>query len=175
MTISDSKNEPLDKTKMKVYEKDLQFARFMRKRHSMDIRMNRQLLSGKDDIPTLVYNGKMASLLIQSEPFFMSQKLYGIDPTYAISLDKELVMEYYRKYPDMSFFYRVNWESQARSFRGYTVDVSSQKEIFIIPMDTIKKLLNRGTPEHIRKNKTGEKISFIFDSREFEKVARRTI
>ena len=156
---------------MKVYEKDLQFARFMRKRHNMDIRMNRQLLSGKDGIPTLVYNGKMASLLIQSEPFFMAQKLYGIDPTYAISLDKDMVMDYYRTYPDMTFFYRVNWESDSRSFRGYTVDVDSQKEIFIISMDKIKKLLNRGIPEHVRKNKSGDKTSFIFDSREFEKVA----
>lgn len=156
---------------MKIDKKYLIFARYMRQKLNYNVRLNKQLLGEDKNVPPLVYDGVMSDLVIRTEPFFMSEKLYGIEPNKAITLEMEKLMENKKKYGKFVYFYRTNWGAQSRAFGGYTVDVKENKSIYVLTLDDIKKEIQKGAPEHSRKNKSGEIISLVFNSDNFLKLS----
>lgn len=155
---------------MEFDKKLLKFARYMREHTPYDVRLNRQLMGPNKDVPPLVCDGKMSTLVVQDEPFFMSGKLYGIDPSNALTLDMDDLMKNKEKDPNFVYFYRTKWETQSRSFKGYTVEANSNKGLYMMTIPEIIKLVQRGAPEHVRKNKKGEKTSLVFNSNNFNKI-----
>lgn len=53
--------------------------------------------------------GKLADLKLQATPFFRAQKLFGIDPTYAVVFNEKDKLRYQDKYPEITIYYWVNW------------------------------------------------------------------
>lgn len=55
--------------------------------------------------------GQLADLKLQSTPFFKAQKLYGIDPTYAVVFNEKDKLRYQEKYPGITIYYWVDWKA----------------------------------------------------------------
>jgi len=53
--------------------------------------------------------GKLGDLKFQATPFFRAQKLFGIDPTYAVVFNEKDKLRYQEKYPEITIYYWVNW------------------------------------------------------------------
>jgi len=75
-----------------------------------------------------IQTGRLADLKTQNTPFFKSNDLYGIDPTYAVTFNVNDFTRYKSDYPDIDIFFWVDW---------YAVKFVGSKTILVQPLQGI--------------------------------------
>ena len=127
--------------------------------------------------PDLICSTGIADLKTQNTPFFNSEKLYGIDPSYAVVFNRKDAERYWRLYRDIVIYFWVQWQSVKIEMGNIQKEVEYIEGVWSITFADLLVLL-RVAPEHYYRqrvaDKTGNaKSSFILDVRNpaFNKVS----
>ena len=113
----------------------------------------------------------------QNTPFFKSNSLYKINPTYAVVFNRKDAVRYWQKYRDIIIYFWVEWHSVKFIMGNFEQNVEYINGVWRIPFGDLVSIL-KTAPEHSyqqRKNDTkgNAKSSFVLDIRNplCEKVA----
>lgn len=119
--------------------------------------------------------GRLADLKTQNTPFFKSNDLYHIDPTYAVTFNVNDYTRYKSDYPNIDIFFWVDWLA-VKFIGNKTIEVEPLKGVWRIAFEQILTISAR-YPIHkyqqrIYDNKGNSKDSFVFDLRDssFERL-----
>ncbi|MDQ7733842.1 hypothetical protein QT231_14105 [Halomonas sp. SpR1] len=113
----------------------------------LGLRLNEEK-SRDPTVPDFIHteSGKYVDLKSQTTPFFQSRK-YGVDPQYAVTLNKIDVDRYYQLYPGIIVLYHVNWIAvKMVSGYGKTTEVREMEGIWAATINKIKQMCN---PENL--------------------------
>lgn len=119
--------------------------------------------------PDLIVNGRVAELKTRRSPFFMSQKKYGIDPNYAVTINTRDVDRYASENPGMMIFFWTTYNKETR----YGVEIAGIDGVWAIRMDKLYRL-TRDAPVHkyvSRDGSGGNKTeSYVVDLNDMEQL-----
>jgi hypothetical protein len=139
----------------------------------------------------LMWHGAPADLKTQTTPFFTASR-YGVDPRFAVVLNRKDVERYEYQYPGMPIFFWVDWqETQWRVIDSERVSpygppptgdtvvlrrVAYFGGIFATNVDHILHLVRSGAPEHSYRARGDDrqgnaKSSYVLDLGTFTRIA----
>ncbi|WP_286760617.1 hypothetical protein [Salegentibacter sp. UBA1130] len=128
--------------------------------------------------PDLVYEEQiLCDLKTQNTPFFKAEKLFGIDPTYAVVFNRKDAIRYYRKYPDIVIYFWVEWHSVKFEMSRFSKEVEYLNGVYKISFKDLipflKKSKEHSYQQRVNDRKGNAKSSFVLDLRDesFIKVA----
>lgn len=121
--------------------------------------------------PDLIYrsSGQLADLKTQNTPFFKADKLYNIDPSFAVVFNRKDYVRYSEKYPEIDVFFWIEWHSVKFVMGSFTKEVEYIEGVWKIAFAQLAELC-KDAPEHCYQQRTGDnrgnaKSSFVLDIR----------
>ena len=120
--------------------------------------------------PDLLYNNEqLADLKTQNTPFFKAEKLYGIDPSYAVVFNRKDAVRYYREYPNIIIYFWVEWHSVKFQMGNFERNVKYINGVWRIDFQDLIEVL-KSSKEHfyqqrVNDTKGNAKSSFVLDIR----------
>lgn len=129
-------------------------------------------------LPDLIVDGELADLKYQTTPFFKAGVIYGIDPQFAVTFNHKDFNRYKEKYPEITVYYWINWESLEKTIRREVFIVPYLFGVWKAPFNTIQDIItNGGVQSHEYQRRRGDKLgnakdSYVFDVRWFEEIYR---
>lgn len=127
-------------------------------------------------VPDLLVNGKLADLKTQVNVFYMTQKLAGIPPRFAVMLNLKDVNHYRNHYPGIEIYF---WVQHSKGTQNLGGDIYSVEKplfgVWLTSIEQVQELVTQGAYLHIYQKRLGTanaKASYIFDVRGFNELAR---
>lgn len=127
--------------------------------------------------PDLVKGKQLGDLKAQNTPFFKADKLYGIDPSYAIVFNRKDLERYRKLYSDIQLYFWVEWHAVKFEMGSFVCEVAYLSGVYEIPFQKLY-ALTLAAPEHFYQQRLNDhagnaKSSFVLDLRSpgFEKIA----
>ena len=145
-----------DKKKWIKYgeEKEREFINKIAPKLDMDARINPK----KKNEPTtidMIVDGRLTDLKYKNEPFYLSKKIYGIEPENCITFD---TIDYrrYCHYDNLDVIFWVDWNKK----RNYGVTVQEVKGVWKMNFEKIKiNIENKCYPKHKYKKRKNDPIN----------------
>jgi len=126
--------------------------------------------------PDLLIGGsQLADLKTKIRPFFTSEKLFGIPPTYAMSFNRKDYLRYREKYPSIVLYWWIVREPEER----YGIKTCAIEGVWRVRFAELAARIEAGeAPLHEYQNRVNDqqgngKSSYIFDLRTFEQLWRK--
>jgi len=125
--------------------------------------------------PDLIVNGQLADLKVQNTPFFKAKELFGVEPAYAVTFNRNDYNRYRAEYPDIDIYFWVEWKTLEKKIGGRTYKVDGLCGIYTLPFKRVKKLIEAGAQEHGYQRRVFDQMgnarsSFVLDIRKFNKL-----
>lgn len=119
---------------------------------------------------------QIADLKTQNTPFFKAEKLYKIDPSYAVVFNRKDAERYWKKYRSITLYFWIEWHSVKFEMGNFMQEVAYISGVWKITFKDLVELIKKA-PEHayqqrVKDKKGNAKSSFVLDIRDplFEKV-----
>ena len=124
--------------------------------------------SGPVYLPEFVYEDRYLDLKTVRTPFFLSQQKFNIDPNFAVTLNKQDVLDCTIKYPECQIVFWVNWKATT----NFGVSVKKQQGVWFLSYERMEKMIS-DSPLHKYQNRIHDsngnaKDSYVLDLRHME-------
>lgn len=122
-------------------------------------------------VPDLINlnNGLLADLKVQNTPFFKSEKLFGIPPTYAVVFNLKDKLHYAADYPNIEILYWVDWKAVRAIIGDKMYSVSEFRGVFKTTFVELNKHLTDANlhiyQQRIFDDKGNARSSYVVDIR----------
>ena len=121
--------------------------------------------------PDLLVSGEVADLKVQNTPFFSAGR-YGLDPRFAVTLNRTDVERYTTLYPRIVIYFWVDW----LQLEWRDLAVAPLRGVWRANLAAVTAMIELGAPEHSyvrrRDDRRGNaKSSYLLDLQELELVA----
>lgn len=120
--------------------------------------------------PDLIVSGELADVKCQRTPFFKAKELYGIDPQFAVTLNRKDIERYQSQFPSITIYFWVDWET----LRWGPYRVKPMFGIWRATLPQIIQMLTAGIESHSYRRRITDAInareSYVLDLRQMERV-----
>jgi len=124
----------------------------------------------------LIVNRFKSDLKTQDTPFFLANKLYNIDPQWAITYNHKDYINYKKNYTNKNIEMLLFFDLKRKDEINYGIQTYPMRAVFITKAAVIEKMIeNNEIPLHEYKNRKDDlngnaKNSYVIDVRKFQMI-----
>lgn len=97
-------------------------------------------------VADLVCDTGYGDLKGQFTPFFSANRLYNIDPRFAVVFNKKDRDRYQEKYPEIIIYYWIDWQAVSFEMGSSRIEIEPLMGVWKIPFQSLLEMLN---PENL--------------------------
>ena len=118
------------------YKKGESYEKQFVARYPEDYRMNPAKEAGDIYAPDILYKGEVAELKARFTPLYLSYKNYGVDPSWANTINVKDVERYEKDYPNIWVVFWLWYKSSTE----YSIHVPALERVHIIKFEDLKEV-----------------------------------